>query len=66
MKRGRLLWSPLLPFVLLGWFVARIVTVGPTPLRIAGVVVQAIWLALAVYDWSSGGKLREWLYSDDR
>ena len=33
--------------------------------RIAGTVILCVWLIGAIYNWLSGGKVVDWLYSDD-
>jgi hypothetical protein len=57
-------WWPPVPLALFAYFVLRCVTAGSSLLRIAGLVITALWAMMALYDWKSGGKLLRWLYPD--
>ena len=66
MKRiERLLWQPWVPSLLLGFFIYRCATSGLTVYRAIAIVWLAIWLAIAVYDKRSGGRLLRFVRSND-
>jgi hypothetical protein len=55
-------WNPILPIALFVLHIVLAMTVGITPLRIAGFVVIGLWSGLAIYNWRIGGKFVERLY----
>ncbi len=60
----RLQWWPPVSLALFAYFLFRCITGGSSLLRVAGLVVTALWSAMALYDWKSGGKVLRWLYPD--
>ncbi len=67
MPPGRLVrvqWWPPIPLACFAYFVLRCVTAGSSLLRIAGLVITALWSIVALSDWKSGGRLLRWMYPD--
>jgi hypothetical protein len=58
-------WHPVVPALGLCWVVHGAFRDGWTAFSIAGVSVNAIWFAGALYNTLTRGKLLEWFASDD-
>ena len=61
----RLLWQPWVPSLLLGYILYRCATSGLTVYRAIAIVWLAIWLAIAICDRRSGGRLLRFVRSHD-
>ncbi len=66
-KWDRWNWHPVVPALLLGWWLFRIQNAGWDWgwLGIVGTVVFSIWLLLAVSDKLTGGRVVDWMNSPD-
>lgn len=66
MKRiESVLWQPWVPSLLLGYFLYRCAISGVTIYRVLAIAWIAIWLAVAIYNKRSGGRLLRFVRSDD-
>jgi hypothetical protein len=61
----RVMWQPWLPLALLGYFLYRCITSGVSAYRLIAVVWMAIWLAMTLYNWRTGGRLLRFIRSSD-
>ena len=69
-KLDRFNWNPIVPGLILAWWLSRLAARGWNFtemgwFRVVGLCIMILWFGLAVYNYLSGGKLLEFLYSDD-
>lgn len=50
---------------MLAYAIVRVSVDGGSGLRIAMLVLSSVWLAIAVADRLTGGRVVAWMYSDD-
>lgn len=60
-----ILWHPLAPAIALSWWIFRVWTGPVTATRVVAIVVNLIWLILAIMIWRRGGDGLESLLTDE-
>ena len=60
-------WNPIVPGLLLAWWLYRLNKRGWdwNWVSISAIVIMVIWFILGVANWLTGGKVVEWMNSED-